>query len=162
MSSNGDIYASRYLGTNGLSPTSGYPTGWTYKGIHTGDVYSDGGSIGAGSGGSLQAYINRDGQGYLSSWFRVGGKVIANNDIEMTNGNFLLNEGGAWIKKGNLDVSQGGGSGNGSAWFQDTVTIGKDSDGNYGDHQGTGTFNGGDLNVYGNIAPGFFEIQGFR
>ncbi len=45
------------VGTNGYSPTTGYPSGWS-GGIHTFDVYSEG-SVGNGAGGTLLTYMSQ-------------------------------------------------------------------------------------------------------
>lgn len=57
--------------TSGTLRTSGktssaWPQGWAGTGIITFDVYSDGGTVGVGYGGSLNAYIGRDGNSYAS------------------------------------------------------------------------------------------------
>ncbi len=52
------------IGTNGFSPTSGYPGGWG-GGVHTWDVYAEG-TVGGGSGGTLNYTFNNAGDGYVS------------------------------------------------------------------------------------------------
>lgn len=48
-----------FLGAKGMDGASGYPTGWG-GGVHTLDVYAEG-TIGAGTGGTLMASLNRNG-----------------------------------------------------------------------------------------------------
>lgn len=147
-----------HIGTNGLDPNSGYPSGWA-GGIHTFDVYSDGGSLGAGRNGELNAYINRDGQGYLSDTLQVNGKVTAGNDVEMTagdltmdNGNFhmkngntvmdkgyfMMQNGDEWINDGNLFSNTGGDGKGGNGWFQSGLTVGRNPNGTVGNQGGGG------------------------
>lgn len=66
------------LGTNGLSPTAGLPSGWG-GGVHTWDVYAEG-TIAAGRGGNVSAWIDPTagdisigtGQGWFRSYGNTG------------------------------------------------------------------------------------------
>jgi len=83
--SGGSVKVSGRLGTYGFDPDSGYPSGWG-GGIHTWDVYAEG-TVGVGSGGSLTAYMTRDGtikagrlclsDGCKSKWSEVGGGSLS-------------------------------------------------------------------------------------
>ncbi|MGD7069372.1 shufflon system plasmid conjugative transfer pilus tip adhesin PilV [Acetobacter sp. AAB5] len=125
------------IATNGLSPDNGLPAGW--NGVHTFDLYSED-KIGTGSGGTILSYMDKTGHiegvtEHLSSTLDVDKKVTENDNVEMTDGYLMLDNGDEWINHGNLVVNQGG-SGSGSAWIQDSLTVGKNPQGDYGDHQG--------------------------
>lgn len=86
------------LGTNGLSPDSGYPSGWT-GGIHTFDVYSDGGTIAAGRNGNVNASINADGKIKIADGTQGEGKVLTSdsNGVARWSSNGGGGGGGIWI-----------------------------------------------------------------
>ncbi len=66
------------LGTNGLSPDSGYPSNWA-GGIHTFDIYAEG-TIGVGgSGGNIQAWMSNSGAGWFSGAVSAG-SFLYNSD----------------------------------------------------------------------------------
>lgn len=80
---NARTVAAGFLGTNALSPNSGYPAGWT-GGVHARDVYGEG-SIGAGSGGTLMASMTSAGEitgvnATLSNDLQFGAWLRANGD----------------------------------------------------------------------------------
>lgn len=62
----GSVRIAGRLGTNNLNPDAGYPGGWG-GGIHTFDVYSDGGTIAAGAGGTINSMMNRNGDAFFSN-----------------------------------------------------------------------------------------------
>ncbi|MDE1988455.1 MAG: hypothetical protein KGI39_01995, partial [Patescibacteria group bacterium] len=66
------------IGTNGFSPDSGYPQGWG-GGIHTFDVYSDGGTFAAGRNGNVAASLNSDGKLKLADGTQGAGKVLTSD-----------------------------------------------------------------------------------
>ena len=66
----GSLAVQGRIGTNGLSPSAGYPGGWA-GGVHAYDVYAEG-TVGVGTGGSINSSINRNGDGFLSDNLTVG------------------------------------------------------------------------------------------
>lgn len=66
----GSLAVQGRIGTNGLSPSAGYPSGWA-GGVHAYDVYAEG-SVGVGVNGSIMGSINRFGDGFLSDNLTVG------------------------------------------------------------------------------------------
>ncbi|EKL8187188.1 shufflon system plasmid conjugative transfer pilus tip adhesin PilV, partial [Klebsiella pneumoniae] len=62
------------LSTNGLDPND-LPSGWS-GGLRTNDVYAAG-TVGAGSGGAVNAYMNSSGNIYASNDVNVGHQVNA-------------------------------------------------------------------------------------
>jgi hypothetical protein len=60
------------LATNGLDPND-LPSGWS-GGLRTNDVYAAG-TVGAGSGGAVNAYMNSSGNIYASNDINVGHQV---------------------------------------------------------------------------------------
>jgi hypothetical protein len=109
-----DLYLNGRLGTDGLSPTSGLPSGW-WGGVHTKDIYSEG-TIGAGTGGNVNAYMSSSGTINLGNnltltgneaYTTVGSLYLqyhapANAGVVVGNG---TNEQDVTISDGNLNVS---------------------------------------------------------
>lgn len=98
---NASTVSASQVGTNGLSPNSGYPSGWG-GGIHTWDVYAEG-TIGAGTSGAVRAYVSSNGTVYggnLTSGGDVGasGAVNAGGNVNTSsnvNANGTVTAGGA-------------------------------------------------------------------
>ena len=92
----GNLKVDRTIATNGYSNTSGYPSGWG-GGLHTLDVYAEGGSVGTGLGGALstlQAHtgfftsangnINDetgDTSGDISAYMRTNGDIYSATSV---------------------------------------------------------------------------------
>ncbi|MBS1035559.1 shufflon system plasmid conjugative transfer pilus tip adhesin PilV [Gluconobacter cerinus] len=146
------------IGVYGLSPDAGLPVGWA-GGVHTWDLYGEG-TIGTGTGGTLTAYMSKDGNIYAQNDIKndgtteLNGKVTENNDVEMTsdNSNLIIDNGTETVKSGNVDIRDGYlnvGEGNnafsGGGWFANGATIGRDIHGNLGNNGG-----GGNLVIRGN------------
>lgn len=75
------------IGTNGLDPNSGYPSGW-YGGVHTNDVYANA-QIGAGPvNGPAAAWMNSNGDAGFGNNVTVGQTVTANK-VSLPSGNSL-------------------------------------------------------------------------
>ncbi len=98
------------LSTNGLDPND-LPSGWS-GGLRTNDVYAAG-TVGAGSGGAVNAYMNSSGNIYASNDVNVGHQVNAqyvwasgnlNSNYIHSNGNIdadgRLNAGSSYILMG--------------------------------------------------------------
>jgi len=84
------------LGQGNLDPNSGYPAGWG-GGLHVGDIYSEF-SIGAGSGGSLNSKMDRNGNAFFLGNVGIGtdnpeAKLDVAGDIKTTQGM----KGAAWV-----------------------------------------------------------------
>lgn len=69
----GSIRVDGKLGTNAYDPDSGYPQNWV-GGIHTFDVYAEG-SVGSGTGGTLKAWMSREGHASFSGNVTVTGTL---------------------------------------------------------------------------------------
>ncbi len=74
------------LATNGLDPNE-LPSGWS-GGLRTNDVYAAG-TVGAGSGGAVNAYLNSSGNIYASNDINVGHQV--NTQYVWASGNLNSN-----------------------------------------------------------------------
>ncbi|HHB7760004.1 TPA: prepilin-type N-terminal cleavage/methylation domain-containing protein [Klebsiella pneumoniae] len=74
------------LATNGLEPND-LPSGWS-GGLRTNDVYAAG-TVGAGSGGAVNAYLNSSGNIYASNDINVGHQV--NTQYVWASGNLNSN-----------------------------------------------------------------------
>lgn len=98
------------LGTRGMDPYSGLPSGWG-GGVHTLDVYAEG-TVGAGQNGSLTAYLNSAGRGYFS------------NGVQFGDGTIQTTAAGAnWTTSGSNIYYNGGNVGVGTASPSDTFDV---------------------------------------
>lgn len=87
-----DRIATKFLGTNGLDGKSGYPTGFT-GGVHSVDMYAEG-TVGAGTGGTLMAYVSNNGSVF-------GQKLTAAGDASVGGYTHITGDGGiTWDKWG--------------------------------------------------------------
>jgi len=64
-----DLTVTGRIGTNGRSPSSGYPSGW-WGGVHTWDLYAEG-SIGVGQSGSLNAGVRSNGRIWTNEYIQI-------------------------------------------------------------------------------------------
>ncbi len=84
------------IGTNGLLPGSGLPGGWG-GGVHTWDVYAEG-TVGVGSGGNVQASMDRNGNGNFNGRVIVSGGVkVGQSDCTPGGGTLKWSGGNLWV-----------------------------------------------------------------
>ena len=97
----GNIKAGGNLSVNGVITQNNKkkPNGW--GGGFTGfDFYSDGGTFGAGYDGSLNSYMNRDGNAYFKNKVDAG-KILANEGIINKNNKQIISSDTDWLRIGN-------------------------------------------------------------
>jgi len=73
-----NIQVQGLIGALGEPATSGYPAGWA-GGVHTWDLYANG-TMGVGNNGSLEAYFNNQGNGYVGNDMNVGNYFSVSNN----------------------------------------------------------------------------------
>lgn len=90
------VTASGNVGSAGKSPTAGYPAGWS-GGVHTNDVYAEG-NIGAGTGGTANAYMTSAGYGYFKPGNATLGSSCTPNGLigADSSGSLLSCANGTW------------------------------------------------------------------
>jgi hypothetical protein len=76
---NASTVAAGQIGTNGLSPSSGYPAGWS-GGIHTWDIFAEG-TIGAGSTSTARAYLTSAGNVGASGSVSATGNLNTSSNV---------------------------------------------------------------------------------
>ena len=82
-----DMALTGKIGVAGLDPEIGMPSGWE-GGVHTYDAYAEG-TLGAGTGGQVNSYLNSSGYGSVSQNFSVGNGLSVGNGASISNGVFL-------------------------------------------------------------------------
>lgn len=89
------------MGTNGLSPTAGYPSGWM-AGVHAWNVYANS-NVGVGQtvAGNPQAYMDNNGNVYANSEVTAnGGYTTLSRSVQYV----TVVSPGSWVLKPNCNV----------------------------------------------------------